>query len=149
MSAGRRREGGAFALVLLALAVLVVLTGLSNLDRSIRAARAEGSPGTFTASRLDCVQHPGHESCTCYGSYVPDTDGPERSDVYLYGRDRETCPVGEPTEAIDIGATSRVYGPEGSNEWVMTAGVIAVGLAAGGWAARSWWLGGRRGGGAD
>ncbi|MFD6949718.1 hypothetical protein A6A08_01325 [Nocardiopsis sp. TSRI0078] len=139
MSAGRRGQGGAFTVVLVLLAALVVYMGASNIDRSLRAARAEGEPGTFTASRLDCVQHPGHESCTCYGSYAPDAGGAERADVYLYGRDRETCPIGEPTEAIDIGAASRVYGPEGSNEWVMTAGVVLVGLAIGGWALRPWW----------
>lgn len=139
MSAGRRR-GSAFSVVLLLVAVLIVYLGASNVDRSLRAARAEGESGTFTGTRVDCVQHPGHESCTCYGSYVPDAGGPERDDIYLYGRNSKTCPVGEEAPAIDVGSASRVYGPEGSNEWIMTAGVILFGLGLGGWAFRSWWL---------
>ena len=120
--------------------MLIVYLGLANVDRSLRAARAEGDPGMFTGDRVDCVQHPGHESCTCYGTYVPDAGGPERADIYLYGRDRQTCPIGEETLAIDIGSASRVYGPEGSNEWIMTAGMVLAGLALGGWSARSWWI---------
>lgn len=137
MSSGRRRVP-AFTVVLLLVALLVVFLGVGNVDRSIRAARAEGSPGTFTGTRLDCVQHPGHESCTCYGTYVPDDGGPERTDVYLYGRNRQSCPLEEETPAVDVGAASRVYGPEGSNEWVMTAGMILFGVGLGCWAIRSW-----------
>ncbi|WP_051415463.1 hypothetical protein [Nocardiopsis sp. CNT312] len=140
----RARRGGAFTAVFLLVAGMLVYMGASNMDRSIRAARAEGEPGTFTASHVDCVQHPGHESCTCYGTYVPDDGGPERGDIYLYGRDRETCLIGEPDEAVDIGAASRVYGPEGSNEWMMTAAVIAAGVAMGGWAVRGWWTADRK-----
>lgn len=140
MSAGRRRST-AFSMVLLLVAALIVYMGASNVDRSLRAARAEGVPGTFSATRLDCVQHPGHESCTCYGTYLPDSGGPERPDVYLHGRDRQTCQVGQQTEAVDVGSVNRVYGPEGSNEWIMTAGLILFGLGLGGWTARSWWTG--------
>ncbi|NYH50598.1 hypothetical protein HNR06_000187 [Nocardiopsis arvandica] len=137
MSSGRRRSP-AFTVVMLLVAVLVVSLGAANADRSLRAARAEGTPGTFTGTRLDCVQHPGHESCTCYGTYVPDTGGPERTDVYLYGRERQSCPMGESAPAVDVGAASRVYGPEGSNEWIMTAAMVLAGLGLGGWAIRSW-----------
>jgi len=135
----RRRQGSAFSVVLLLIAALIVWAGASNVERSIRAARAEGAPGSFTGSRVDCVQHPGHESCTCYGTFVPDTGGPERADVYLYGRDRETCPVGDETVAVDVGSVSRVYGPEGSNEWLMTAGLVLFGIGLGAWASRAWW----------
>ncbi|PDP84377.1 hypothetical protein CQJ94_27260 [Glycomyces fuscus] len=138
MASGRRRSP-AFTVAVLLVAASVVFLGAANADRSLRAARAEGVQGTFTGTRLDCVQHPGHESCTCYGTYVPDAGGPERADVYLYGRDRGSCPMGEAAPAVDVGATSRVYGPEGSNEWVMTAGVILFGLGLGAWAVRSWW----------
>lgn len=140
MSAGRRGNS-AFSVVLLLVAVLIVYLAASNVDRSLRAARADGAPGTFTGTRVDCVQHPGHESCTCYGTYMPDTGGPERTDVYLYGRNSETCPVGEEATAVDVGSASRVYGPEGSNEWIMTAAMMLVGLGLGGWSIRSWWIG--------
>ncbi|MFW6640239.1 hypothetical protein ACOALZ_09365 [Nocardiopsis algeriensis] len=99
-----------------------------------------------TPARLDCIQHPGHESCACYGACVPDSGDAERSGIY--GRGRDACHVGVATEAVDIGAVSRVYGPEGSKEWIVTAGVIATGLVLGGWAVRLWWVGGRRKAGA-
>ncbi|WP_143832856.1 MULTISPECIES: hypothetical protein [Nocardiopsis] len=136
------RRISAFTVALLLVAALIVYLGASNVDRSLRAARADGVAGTFTGTRLDCVQHPGHESCTCYGVYVPDSGGPERTDVYLYGRDRQSCPVGEPASAVDVGSASRVYGPEGSNEWIMTAAMILVGLGVGGWAVRPRRVGG-------
>lgn len=142
MSAGRR-QGSAFTVVLLLIAVLIVSMGISNVERSVRAARADGTPGTFTGTSVDCVQHPGHESCTCHGTYRPDDGGPERTDVYLYGRKSQTCPVGEDAAAIDVGSANRVYGPEGSNEWIMTVGVILFGLGLGGWAGRLWWRGPR------
>jgi hypothetical protein len=138
-----RRRIPAFTVVLLLVAGLIVYLGASNIDRSLRAARADGVAGTFTATAIDCVQHPGHESCTCYGTYVPDSGGTERADVYLYGRDRQTCPVGEATSAVDVGSVNRVYGPEGSSEWIMTVGMIVVGLGVGGWAVRTWWAGER------
>ncbi len=140
MTAGRRRIS-AFNVVLLLVAALVVYMGASNVDRSLRAARADGTPGTFSATSLDCVQHPGHESCTCHGTYVPESGGEELTDIYLYGADRQTCQVGSRTAAVDVGSVNRVYGPEGSNEWIMTAGLILFGLGLGGWAARPWWAG--------
>ncbi|MFE1165774.1 hypothetical protein [Nocardiopsis sp. NPDC058789] len=139
MIAGRRRIS-AFDVVLLLVAALIVYMGASNVDRSLRAARADGAPGTFSATRLDCVQHPGHESCNCFGTYAPDSGDPVRSDVYLYGGNRETCQVGGETAAVDVGSATRVYGPDGSNEWIMTAGLILFGLGLGGWSLRSWWV---------
>ncbi|GAA1073646.1 hypothetical protein [Nocardiopsis metallicus] len=140
MNSGRRRIP-AFNVVLLLIAALIVSMGAANVERSLRAARADGTPGTFSATMLDCVQHPGHESCTCYGTYAPESGGPERADIYLYGGNRQTCRVGEETAAVDVGSANRVYGPEGSNEWVMTAGLILFGLGLGGWTIRSWWVG--------
>ena len=53
----RRLAATGVGLVLLALAV-------PNIGPALRAARAEGVPGTFTAETLRCVRHPGHEACT-------------------------------------------------------------------------------------
>ncbi|MEY9211907.1 hypothetical protein NI17_008165 [Thermobifida halotolerans] len=127
----RTRPVSAFNVVLLAVAVLLVYIAGANLDRSVRAARADGTPGTFTAARLDCVQHPGHESCTCYGSYRSHDGAAERDQVYLYGGDRESCRIGEGTAAVDIGAANRVYGPEGSREWIFTVVLLVAGAALG------------------
>ena len=124
----RGRPSSAFTVVLLVVAALLIHLGASNLDRGIRAATADGTPGVFTATRLDCVQHPGHESCTCYGDYRAH-DGRERREVYLYGGDRRTCRIGAATAAVDVGAANRVYGPEGSREWILTAVLLLAGLA--------------------
>jgi hypothetical protein len=140
---GAWRRLGAFNAVVLLLAAFVVYLGLSNVERGVRAARADGVAGHFTASRLDCTQHPGHESCTCYGTYGSDDGTTLRDDVYMYGRDRRTCRMGVSVAAVDIGARTRVYGPEGSHEWVWTAGTVALGLGLGAWGASPLWRGRR------
>ncbi len=123
---------GAFQVVVLVLAVLLVYLGAGNVDRVVRAARADGDPGRFTAVREECVSHLGHESCTCYGDYRADDGSVEREGVYLAGGD--TCDAGTRTAAVDIGATNRVYHPDGSHEWIATALIILVGAALGVWA---------------
>ena len=143
MRRARARRGRAFPAVALVLAVLLVWAAVSGLDRSLRAARADGAPGTFTASHVDCVQHPGHESCTCYGAFEPDAGGPANERIYLYGRDRDTCEIGRAAAAVDVGSANRVYGPEGSNEWVLTVGLAGVGLGLGAWAVLAWRAAGR------
>lgn len=135
---GRRGGSRAFGAALLALALLLVYLGAANLDRGVRAARADGTPGVFTAARVDCVQHPGHESCTCYGGFRSQDGQVEREDVYLYGSGREECRIGTGAAAVDIGAANRVYGPEGSREWMLTAGVMAAGLALACWVVSGW-----------
>ncbi|MFJ9553831.1 hypothetical protein ACIRPH_08440 [Nocardiopsis sp. NPDC101807] len=137
------RPGGAvpgpFNAVVLLLAVLVVWLGAASVERVARAASADGEPGTFTASRVECVSHLGHESCTCYGTHVPDDGGTAREDVYLHGADRASCVTGAETPSYDVGSATRVYGPEGSREWLFTAGMILAGAALGVWASRPWW----------
>ncbi|GHC71813.1 hypothetical protein GCM10007079_04560 [Nocardiopsis terrae] len=130
-----------FSVVLLLLAAAVAHVGLSGFDQSLRAARGEGVPGVFTAVSLSCVQHPGHESCTCNGTFLPEVsgglpeeDGQARS-VYLHAAGRDTCREGGTVPAVDAGAANRVYGPDGSREWLfslfLVAGpvVVAVGVA--------------------
>ncbi|MFE1077107.1 hypothetical protein ACFW31_01195 [Nocardiopsis alba] len=135
MTAERNRFG-AFNVVILLFALLLVYLGATNIDRGVRAATADGVAGSFTASDLSCVQHPGHESCTCDGAYLSDDGALEREEVYMYGRDRESCLLGDPVAAVDIGARTRVYGPEGSHEWIWIAGMIALGAGLGAWGAR-------------
>jgi hypothetical protein len=126
---GPRRPSPQFSLVLLLLAAAVAYVGLAGLDQSLRAARGEGTPGTFTAAALTCVQHPGHRSCTCDGTFVPDSADAERG-VQLHAAGYETCREGEPVPAVDAGAANRVYGPDGSREWLFSltllAGPVAV-----------------------
>ncbi|MER6949287.1 hypothetical protein ABT294_35250 [Nonomuraea sp. NPDC000554] len=94
---------------------------------AIRAARADGTPGVFTAERLDCVYHGPHEQCNWLGEFRADNG--ERRQVSLYGSDSDTLRVGQQTKAVDVGRSSRVYGPGGSNEWVFTALLLAAGLS--------------------
>ncbi|MES0836380.1 hypothetical protein [Nocardiopsis tropica] len=133
------RGPGPFDVVVLLLAVLLVWLGATSVERVARAASADGEPGTFTASRVECVSHLGHESCTCYGTHLPGDGGAAREDVYLHGADRASCVAGAATPSFDVGSDTRVYGPEGSREWLFTAGMILAGAALGVWASRPWW----------
>ncbi len=118
-----------FSLVLLVLAAAVAYVGLAGLDQSLRAARGEGAPGVFTATALSCVQHPGHESCTCDGTFVPEGSGEPRG-VRLHAAGHGTCLEGEPVPAVDAGAADRVYGPDGSREWLFSLTLLASTAAA-------------------
>ncbi|KOX22086.1 hypothetical protein [Nocardiopsis sp. NRRL B-16309] len=120
----RKGFSPAFALVLTVLAGTVAYVGLAGLDQGLRAARGEGAPGVFTATALTCVQHPGHESCGCDGTFTAADGGPAR-EVTLHGAGRDTCVVGTEIAAVDAGADTRVYGPDGSREWIFSAFLLA------------------------
>lgn len=126
-----------FSLVLLLLVAGVAYVGFAGLDQSLRAARGEGAPGVFTMSSLSCVQHPGHESCTCNGTYTADSDGEARG-VYLHAAGRETCQEDEEIPAVDVGAENRVYGPDGSREWILSSVLLAGSAAAVGGITATW-----------
>lgn len=130
---GTRRRSAAFPLVLLALFVLVGYVGFAGLGQGMQAARGEGAPGVFTVTELTCVQHPGHESCTCHGEFAPEgttaEDGESRA-VYLHAAGRDTCEHGAQIAAVDAGAANRVYGPDGSREWILS--LLLLGAAVGG-----------------
>ncbi|WP_116248413.1 hypothetical protein [Nocardiopsis sp. FIRDI 009] len=132
-----RRRVGAFPVVVLLLGLLLVYLGGGNVDRSVRALRADGEPGLFTAAAQDCVSHFGHVSCTCYGDYRSDDGSVEREWVYLSGGDF-ACEEGAVSAAVDIGANTRVYHPDGSHEWIATAALILGGLAMATWSALPW-----------
>lgn len=136
----RRRMAGpsAFSLVLSVLAALLGYVGWAGWDQGMRAARGEGTAGTFVASSLSCVRHPGHESCVCQGTFSPgfpaSPDSQEGSQdergeraVRLHAADRTDCVEGAEIAAVDAGATDRVYGPHGSREWVFSAVLMLVG----------------------
>jgi hypothetical protein len=111
--------------VLPALAGLLLLAfAIPNVAPTLRAARAEGVHGTFTASRLTCVQHPGHEQCTWYGTFR----APERDrEVTMYGAGRTTLRPGQRVAAVDVaGRPWRVYPPTGSREWLVVSAVLAA-----------------------
>ncbi|MEO3867876.1 hypothetical protein ABGB18_03505 [Nonomuraea sp. B12E4] len=109
------------AAVLLLVAGLLVSCTAPAIGPALRLARGDGLPGTFTARHLECVQHPGHESCTWIGEFRSRDGAAQRAGVALAGSDRGTHHPGLRTEAMDVGLVGRVYGPAGSSEWIVTA----------------------------
>ncbi|WP_238498553.1 hypothetical protein [Streptosporangium sp. KLBMP 9127] len=111
------------------LAAFLLFLAVPSIGTAVRAARADGVAGTFTGQRLDCVQHPGHESCVWTGEFATGDGTVQRTGIEMYGSDRYTHRAGQPAPAVDIGHRSRVYGPGGSNEWVFTAVLILAAVA--------------------
>jgi hypothetical protein len=122
------RASGFSLVVATAVGSLLLLLSLPNVVPVVRAARADGDPGTFLAEQVSCVGHLGHESCSWSGTFRPHGNGDVRADVYLYGSDRDTLRPGQRVPAVDTGRRSQVYPPSGSNEWVVTAGLLAGGF---------------------
>ncbi len=122
-----RRPSRVTSAALLAVACLCLYVGLNNLGPALRAATASGVAGTFTAERLDCVRHPGHETCTWSGRFRA-VDGPaERPGVALYGSGRGALRAGQSVPALDVGNAGRVYRPQGSREWIFTLALVVAG----------------------
>jgi hypothetical protein len=108
--------------------VLLLYVAVPNIGPVVRAARADGLAGVFTAERLHCVRHPGHESCNWIGRFRSDDGTVRRTGVTFYGSTRDSHRAGEETRALDIGRSNRIYGPEGSSEWVFTMLMLLAGL---------------------
>ncbi|MFB9723226.1 hypothetical protein [Planobispora longispora] len=109
--------------------ILLLYLSIPNIGPAVRAARADGVSGVFTARTLDCVQHPGHESCTWIGDFRSAAGRTVRPSVALYGSSRESLTAGATTPAVDTGRANRVYGPGGSSEWIFTSLLAGTGLA--------------------
>ncbi|MBO3750606.1 hypothetical protein J5X84_31400 [Streptosporangiaceae bacterium NEAU-GS5] len=129
-ASSRRRRRPIFSCVILILAGIgLIWLAVPSIGPAVRAATADGTPGVFTAQRLDCVEHPGHEACTWYGDFRASDGSVRMSDIALYGADRGMLHEGQQTQAFDVGRPTRVYGPGGSNEWVMIALLLVAGAA--------------------
>jgi len=122
-----RRSPAFTALVALAGAAMLFLS-LPNIGPALRAARLDGSAGVFTARRLACIQHPGHESCSWTGEFRSDDGTVHRTGVTLYGGDSGSLRVGRHVRAVDVGRPSRVYA-RGSREWVFNTILLLGGAA--------------------
>lgn len=125
----KRKPSGFVSLLLLLAGVLLLYVALPNLGSAARAAFVDGAPGTFTASRLTCVSHPGHETCEWSGVFRTADGTVERRGVKLYGSGRDTFESGQEAAAVDVGNAGRVYDPSGSNEWIFTALMLIAGYA--------------------
>lgn len=123
----KRKPSGFVSLLLLLTGCLLLYVSLPNLGNAARAATADGAAGTFTASRLTCVRHPGHETCEWSGTFRATDGSVELRGVKLYGSGRDTFEAGQKTAALDVGNAGRVYDPSGSNEWIFTALLLIAG----------------------
>jgi hypothetical protein len=133
------RRLSAFTVALAALGLLLLFWSVPELGPTIKAARADGVSGVFTAGELRCIQHPGHESCVWAGDFTSGDGRVLRRDVELYGSDRGTLAAGRSIHAVDTGRASRVYGPDGSGEWLFTTLLALAGAAMLAVAARRVW----------
>ncbi|MCE7081989.1 hypothetical protein [Streptomyces sp. ST2-7A] len=113
--------------MLLVAACLALWASVPNIGQAVRAATADGVPGTFTALGLECVSHPGHESCLWSGRFDSADGTIRRTGVTLYGSGREGFEVDRSVAASDIGHGGRVYPPGGSREWIGTALLLVTG----------------------
>lgn len=123
-----RRRSPAFTAALTLVALFLLYLAVPSIGPAVQAARADGIAGSFTARRLDCIQHPGHESCTWTGDFRSADGTMRRAGVALYGADRDMLRAGQQTRAVDVGRPNRVYGPGGSMEWVFTALLLLAAL---------------------
>ncbi|MER7207775.1 hypothetical protein ABT340_11940 [Streptosporangium sp. NPDC000239] len=121
----------AFDLVIVAGGLLLVVLAAQNLGPALAALRGVGTWGTFTARRVECVSHPGHEQCTWTGEFRGGRA--VRPEVGFYGGDRGTFTPGQTVRAFDTGRQGHVYGEGGSNEWIVVVLLLAAGLGLMSW----------------
>ncbi len=125
----RVRRVGMFDIALAVGGLLLILLAAPNTGPALAALRGDGVQGTFTAERLECVQHPGHEQCSWLGTFRSGDSRLVRRGIAFYGSERDTFTAGATSPAFDTGRRGHVYGPGGSNEWVFVALMLLVGLA--------------------
>lgn len=119
------------------LAAIVLLYGVQDAGPSWRAARGDGTPGTFT---IEEVQR-SRGGCSWRGDFASDDGRIRRADVTL-DECREDVPVGSDVRAIDVGSRAAVYPAEGSRQVliVLVLLVASVVVLAGYLAAAVRWL---------
>jgi hypothetical protein len=122
-----RRPSGFVGSLLLAFAALLLYVALPNLGNVARAATADGVAGSFTAGRLRCVSHGGHESCEWAGSFKSEDGTVTREGITLYGTAKDSLAAGKVAPAVDVGNPGRVYRPGGSHEWIFTLALLFAG----------------------
>ncbi|GAA2597253.1 hypothetical protein SMC26_00295 [Actinomadura fulvescens] len=126
--AGSRRFGAGSLLVAL-LGMFLLYLAVPNLRPVMKSARAgTGVPGTFTAERLNCVNHPGHTACGWEGGFLSDDGTRVKTQVSLYGGAGDLVQGGR-TRARDVGRSGQVYRYAGTREWIFTGGLGVAGLA--------------------
>lgn len=128
MTVTKQRPDTMFTVIIAIVGLVLLLVSVPEMGPAVRAARADGVSGVFTATQLRCIQHPGHESCVWAGDFTSDDGRVQRDDIELYGSDRGLLAAGQTTTAVDTGREYRVYGPGGSGEWMFTTLLVLAGL---------------------
>jgi hypothetical protein len=122
----------------LAVAVFALVIALVDLPGSVRAARNQGVPGTFTAVRKVCkpVWEKGGGGCSYYGDFVSRDGAVRLTDVFYEG---DPGDVGDSVAAQYVGTLDppRVHEID-SHEWVFFVVFI---VASGGYLAFRAWTG--------
>ncbi|MFI7061681.1 hypothetical protein ACIBL3_11905 [Kribbella sp. NPDC050124] len=134
-----RFGAGLASLAYAVVAVFVLGFAIIDLPDSLRAARNEGVPGTFTTTRKEC--RPWWEKgggCTYFGNFTSGDGRVQSTNVLFEGDPGE---VGEKVPAQYVGTPDRpsIHGAD-SDEWVFVA---ALGLGATGYLGWRGWRGWR------
>jgi hypothetical protein len=123
------------------MAVFIIVIAPGDVVTGVRAKLGQGTPGTFTARRLEC-----HKSCVWNGDFVSADGRKRRSGIFLSGAHRGDLKKGEVTGAVDTGWDRGVYPPGGNYEWIGAIVVLAMAVAGAVISALSWrsWFRSRR-----
>lgn len=95
-------------------ALAILFFGIPDFPHAVRAARNEGTPGTFTSLRRDCT---GRGGCSYYGQFVSNDRTIVLKDVFIDdGVDR----VGEtvPAQALENSASQKKVYEFNSHDWI-------------------------------
>jgi hypothetical protein len=125
----RRRRSLALTVILMLAAGYLLYLAVPSAVPASRAARGDGTPGVFTARRVECVRHPGHRSCSWTGDFRTDDGETRRAGVSLSGADPDSLRAGGLVRAFDTGRSGRVYASANRRELVTVALMITAATA--------------------
>lgn len=107
------------------LAVLILAMAVTALPYALRAARGDGTHGSFTAERQECSKR----SCSYYGTWRADPPGEVVLADVLINEWPADLPLGESVDALYLGETDPavVYPADGSLAWLYV--LVLAGVA--------------------
>lgn len=111
-----------FWVLVTATMLLCLCGGGSGLAPAWRARFGDGTPGTFTATRLEC-----RKACFVYGDFAADDGGVRKTDVMLLDGPRKMSP-GSTERALDTGERVAVYSTSGGPSLVWALAFTAGGV---------------------
>ncbi|MFI6740960.1 hypothetical protein ACIBI9_49260 [Nonomuraea sp. NPDC050451] len=118
-----------YGLGMLALAVVCAYFAVLAVAPEIRAARGEGTAGTFTAEHLECSEH---GICSWEGSFRSDDGGLRVADAWIHGPGEDELSAGDQAPALYTGHDGgKVYAPGSHDLWALGAFFVVDLLFAG------------------